>query len=26
MHAGGELQRPHKVDEYLSDIVKPYVR
>lgn len=25
MHESGELQRPHKVDEYLSDIVKPYV-
>ena len=25
MHASGELQKPHKVDEYLSDIVKPYV-
>ncbi len=25
MHSTGELQRPHKVDEYLSDIVKPYV-
>lgn len=25
MHKSGELQRPHKVDEYLSDIVKPYL-
>jgi NitT/TauT family transport system substrate-binding protein len=25
MHDSGELQKPHKVDEYLSDIVKPYV-
>jgi NitT/TauT family transport system substrate-binding protein len=25
MHASGELQRAHKVDEYLSEIVKPYV-
>ena len=25
MHTSGELQRPHKVDEYLSDIVKPYL-
>ena len=25
MHASGELQKPHNVDEYLSDIVKPYV-
>lgn len=25
MHSSGELQKPHKVDEYLSDIVKPYV-
>jgi len=25
MHEAGELQRPHKVDEYLSDIVRPYV-
>jgi NitT/TauT family transport system substrate-binding protein len=25
MHASGELQKPHKVDEYLSDIVKPYI-
>ena len=26
MHQSGELQKPHKVDEYLSDIVKPYVK
>jgi NitT/TauT family transport system substrate-binding protein len=26
MHSTGELQRPHKVDEYLSDVVKPYVK
>lgn len=25
MHASGELQKPHKADEYLSDIVKPYI-
>jgi NitT/TauT family transport system substrate-binding protein len=25
MHASGELEKPHKVDEYLSDIVKPYM-
>jgi NitT/TauT family transport system substrate-binding protein len=25
MHSTGELQRPHQVDEYLSDVVKPYV-
>lgn len=25
MHKSGELQRPHKADEYLSDIVKPYL-
>jgi NitT/TauT family transport system substrate-binding protein len=25
MHASGELQKPHKVSEYLSDIVAPYV-
>jgi NitT/TauT family transport system substrate-binding protein len=25
MHADGELQKPHKAAEYLSDIVKPYV-
>jgi NitT/TauT family transport system substrate-binding protein len=26
MHAAGELQMPHKVGEYLSDVVKPYVK
>jgi NitT/TauT family transport system substrate-binding protein len=26
MHSTGELQRPHKVDEYLSDVVKPYMK
>jgi NitT/TauT family transport system substrate-binding protein len=25
MHASGELQKPHKSDEYLSDIVRPFV-
>lgn len=25
MHASGELQRPHQVEEYLSPIVAPYV-
>jgi len=25
MHDSGELQKKHKVDEYLSDIVQPYV-
>jgi NitT/TauT family transport system substrate-binding protein len=25
MQESGELQKPHKVDEYLSDIVQPYV-
>jgi NitT/TauT family transport system substrate-binding protein len=25
MQASGELQKPHKADEYLSDIVTPYV-
>lgn len=25
MHQGGELQKPHKLEEYLSDHVKPYV-
>jgi NitT/TauT family transport system substrate-binding protein len=25
MHASGELEKRHKVDEYLSDIVKPYI-
>jgi NitT/TauT family transport system substrate-binding protein len=25
MHASGELQKPHKASEYLSDIVEPYV-
>ena len=25
MHASGELQKAHKADEYLSDIVKPYI-
>jgi NitT/TauT family transport system substrate-binding protein len=25
MHASGELQKPHKASEYLSDIVKPYI-
>jgi ABC-type nitrate/sulfonate/bicarbonate transport system substrate-binding protein len=26
MHESGELQKPHKAEEYLSDIVKPYVK
>jgi ABC-type nitrate/sulfonate/bicarbonate transport system substrate-binding protein len=26
MHSTGELEKPHKVDEYLSDVVKPYVK
>ena len=25
MHASGELEKPHKAEEYLSDIVKPYI-
>lgn len=25
MHGNGELQKPHKADEYLSEFVKPYV-
>jgi NitT/TauT family transport system substrate-binding protein len=25
MHSTGELQKPHKVEEYLSEIVQPYV-
>jgi NitT/TauT family transport system substrate-binding protein len=25
MHASGELKKPHKASEYLSDIVKPYI-
>jgi NitT/TauT family transport system substrate-binding protein len=26
MHESGELQKSHKADEYISDIVKPYVK
>jgi NitT/TauT family transport system substrate-binding protein len=26
MHESGQLQRPHKASEYLSDIVKPYIK
>ena len=25
MHSTGELQKPHKVDEYMSEIVQPYM-
>jgi hypothetical protein len=26
MHESGELEKPHNADEYISDIVKPYVK